>query len=79
MPNSRSTSRSTAKEAYVRETVDLPLSTLADDVGACAVAPLADLIGAHVFAAARILVTIRLFHFWPKARRSGAPLGRCPR
>jgi transposase len=35
--------------------VDLPLSTLADDVGACAavLAPLADLIGAHVFAAAR--------------------------
>jgi transposase len=36
--------------------VDLPLSTLADDVGACAavLAPLADVIGAHVFAAARI-------------------------
>jgi transposase len=43
-------------EAYAREGVDLPLSTLADDVGACAavLAPLADLIGAHVFAAARI-------------------------
>jgi hypothetical protein len=36
--------------------VDLPLSTLADDVGACAavLAPLAELIGAHVFATARI-------------------------
>ena len=43
-------------EAYAREGVDLPLSTLTDDVGACAaiLAPLADLIGAHVFAAARI-------------------------
>ena len=43
-------------EAYAREGVDLPLSTLADDVGACAAVlrPLADLIGAHVFAAARI-------------------------
>jgi transposase len=43
-------------EAYAREDVDLPLSTLADDVGACAAVlrPLADLIGAHVFAAARI-------------------------
>ena len=36
-------------EAYAREGVDLPLSTLADDVGARAavLAPLADLIGAH--------------------------------
>jgi transposase len=43
-------------EAYAREGVDLPLSTLADDVGVCAaiLAPLANLIGAHVFAAARI-------------------------
>ena len=43
-------------EAYAREGVDLPPSTLADDVGACAavLAPLADLIGAHVFTAARI-------------------------
>ena len=43
-------------EAYAREGVDLPLSTLADDVGACAAVlkPLADLIGEHVFAASRI-------------------------
>ena len=43
-------------EAYAREGVDLPLSTLADDVGACAavLTPLAERIGAHVFAAARI-------------------------
>jgi hypothetical protein len=44
-------------EAYAREGVDLPFSTLADDVGgACAAVsrPLAGLIGAHVFAAARI-------------------------
>jgi transposase len=43
-------------EAYAREGVDLPLSTLADDVGAGAAVlrPLADLIGAHAFAAARI-------------------------
>jgi transposase len=43
-------------DAYAREGIDLPLSTLADDVGACATVllPLADLIGAHVFKAARI-------------------------
>jgi transposase len=43
-------------QAYAREGVDLPLSTLADDVGACAavLAPLAELIGAHVFATSRI-------------------------
>ena len=43
-------------QAYAREGVDLPLSTLADDVGACAavLTPLAERIGAHVFAAARI-------------------------
>ena len=43
-------------EPYACEGVDLPLSTLADDVGACAAVlrPLADLIGAHVLAAARI-------------------------
>jgi transposase len=43
-------------EAYAHESVDLPLSTLADDVGARAavLTPLADLIDAHVFAAARI-------------------------
>jgi transposase len=43
-------------EAYACEGVDLPLSTLADDVGACAavLTPLAELIGAQVFAAARI-------------------------
>ena len=36
--------------------MDLPLSTLADDVGACATVlrPIVDLIAAHVFAAARI-------------------------
>ena len=43
-------------ETYAREGVDLPLSTLADHVGACAavLAPLADLIRAHVMAADRI-------------------------
>ena len=43
-------------ETYAREGVDLPLSTLADDVGACAAVlqPLVELIGAHVFAGARI-------------------------
>ena len=42
-------------DEYAREGVELPLSTLADDVGACAAVlqPLVDLIGAHVFAAAR--------------------------
>jgi transposase len=43
-------------EAYAREGVELPLSTLADDVGACAAVlqPLVDLIRAHVLAGARI-------------------------
>jgi transposase len=43
-------------ETYAREGIDLPLSTLADDVGACAavLSPLADLIRAHVFRAERI-------------------------
>ena len=43
-------------ETYAREGIDLPLSTLADHVGACAavLAPLADLIRAHVMAADRI-------------------------
>jgi transposase len=41
---------------YARDRVELPLSTLADDVGACAAVlqPLVDLVGAHVFAAERI-------------------------
>jgi transposase len=41
---------------YAREGLDLPLSTLADEVGACTavLAPLADLIRAHVFAGERI-------------------------
>jgi len=43
-------------ERYAREGVALSLSTLADQVGACAVAlqPLHDLIAAHVLAAARL-------------------------
>lgn len=43
-------------EAYAREGIDLPLSTLADHVGACAavLAPLADLIKAHVLAGERL-------------------------
>jgi transposase len=41
---------------YAKEGIDLPLSTLADHVGACAAAlqPLVDLIRAHVFAGKRI-------------------------
>ena len=44
------------RERYAREGVDLSLSTLADQVGACAVAlkPLHDLIAAHVLAASRL-------------------------
>ena len=44
------------RERYAREGVDLSLSTLADQVGACAVAlkPLHDLIAAHVLAAVRL-------------------------
>jgi transposase len=43
-------------DSYAREGIDLPLSTLADHVGACAAVllPLADLIRAHVFKASRI-------------------------
>src|SRR5216683_5076963 len=43
-------------DEYAREGVELPLSTLADDVGACAAVlqPLVDLIRAHVLAGARI-------------------------
>ncbi len=43
-------------ERYAREGVDLSLSTLADQVGACSVAlrPLYDLIRAHVLAAERV-------------------------
>lgn len=43
-------------EALAREGIDLPLSTLADHVGACAavLTPLADLIQAHVLASERI-------------------------
>ena len=44
------------RERYAREGVDLSLSTLADQVGACTVAlkPLHDLIAAHVLAADRL-------------------------
>ena len=44
------------RERYAREGVDLSLSTLADQVGACAVAlkPLHDLIAAHALAAERL-------------------------
>ena len=43
-------------EGYAREGIELPLSTLADDVGACAAVlqPLVDLIGAHVLAGSRV-------------------------
>jgi transposase len=43
-------------ERFAREGIDLSLSTLADHVGSCAslLAPLADLIGAHVFAGERV-------------------------
>ena len=44
------------RDRYAREGVDLSLSTLADQVGACTVAlrPLHDLIAAHVLAAQRL-------------------------
>ena len=43
-------------DTYAREGIDLPLSTLADHVGACAavLSPLADLIRVHVLAGERI-------------------------
>ena len=43
-------------ERYAREGIDLPLSTLADEEGACAavLAPIADLIRDHVFRGGRI-------------------------
>ena len=44
------------RDRYAREGIDLSISTLADQVGACAVAlkPLHDLIEAHVLAAERL-------------------------
>jgi len=47
------------RERYAREGVDLSLSTLADQVGACAAAlrPLHALIQAHVLAAERLALT----------------------
>jgi len=64
-------------ERYAREGVDLSLSTLADQVGACAVVlrPLYDLIAAHVLAAERL-------HGKPvlgpaKGRTRGTPRCRC--
>ena len=44
------------RDRYAREGIDLSISTLADQVGACAVAlkPLHDLIAAHVLAAERL-------------------------
>jgi hypothetical protein len=43
-------------ERYARDCVDLSLSTLADQVGGCAMVlqPLYDLIRAHVFAGSRV-------------------------
>ena len=48
--------RNRQRDRYAREGVDLSLSTLADQVGACTAAlrPLHDLIAAHVLAAQRL-------------------------
>ena len=58
------------RDRYAREGVDLSLSTLADQVGACAVAlkPLHDLIAAHVLGHDLCMVTTRLCRCWPRAR-----------
>ena len=63
-------------ETYAREGIDLPLSTLADHVGACAAvfAPLADLIRAHVMAADRIHGDARRLRSWPRGRTIQARL-----
>ena len=58
------------RDRYAREGVDLSLSTLADQVGACTVAlrPLHDLIADHVLAASVCMATTRRCRFWPGAR-----------
>jgi transposase len=57
-------------ERYAREGVDLSLSTLADQVGVCAVAlrPLYELIEAHVLSAERLQGTTPRFRSWRRAR-----------
>ena len=70
------------RDRYAREGVDLSLSTLADQVGTCAVAlkPLHDLIAAHVLAASNDLhgSTTRLCRWSGQGQdRHGAGLGLC--
>jgi transposase len=64
-------------ERYRREGIDLSLSTLADQVGACTTVlqPLHALIEAHVLAADRLHGTIPISGFWRRARRSGGTSG----
>jgi len=61
---------------YAREGIDLSSSTLADQVGGCAmlVRPLYELIRAHVFAASRVHGETPPCRYWPKGRqRPGGP------
>ena len=64
-------------ERYAREGVELSLSTLADQVGACAVAlaPLHALIEAHVLVAERLMATTRRCRCSPMARPTRAGSG----
>ena len=70
------------RDRYAREGVDLSLSTLADQVGACAVAlrPLHDLIAAHVLAAERLHGDDTPVPVLARGKTAtGRALGLCPR
>jgi Transposase IS66 family len=69
-------------ERYAREGIDLSVSSLADQVGACTTVlqPPHALIEAHVLAAERLHGDdTRRCRSWPKARRPAAYLGLCAR
>ena len=64
-------------ERYRREGIELSVSTLADQVGACTTVlqPLHALIERHVLSPSGCTATIRPCRFWPRARRSRVTSG----
>ncbi len=64
-------------ERYAREGIDLGVSTLADQVGACTsvLQPLYELIEAHVLGAERLHGDDTTVRSWPRSRRSRATSG----
>jgi transposase len=64
-------------ERYGREGVPLSLSTLADQVGGCAMLlrPLYELIRRHVFAESACMATRRPYRCWPRTKRTRAGCG----